>query len=74
MEVSNIQQPIISNPPSQPQYQQKEISPSKTLLKIEIEKTKQERQRTKQETKKIILKKLEITKLKLELELKRLNA
>ena len=74
MEVSNIQQPIISNPPSQHSYQKKELSPTKTLLKIEIEKTKQERQRTKQETKKIILKKLEITKLKLELELKRLNA
>ena len=73
MEVSNIPQPIISNPIPQ-QLQKKEVSPTKTLLKIEIEKTKQERQKTKQETKKIILKKLEITKLKLELELKRLNA
>jgi hypothetical protein len=52
---------------------QKEKSSSKTLLRIEIQKTKQERERTKQETKKIILKKLEITKLKLELELKRLT-
>jgi hypothetical protein len=68
MDITNVPQPIIA----QPSYQQKEISPSKTLLKIEIEKTKQERQKTKQETKKIILKKLEITKLKLELELKRL--
>ena len=51
-----------------------EVSSSKILLRIEIQKTKQERERTKQETKKIILKKLEITKLKLELELKRLNA
>lgn len=69
MEVSNAPLPIISQP-----SQQKDISPTKNLLKIEIEKTKQERERTKQETKKIILKKLEIKKLKLELEMKRLTA
>lgn len=62
--------------PSQPSpiLLQKEVSPSKTLLRIEIQKTKQERERTKQETKKIILKKLEITKLKLELEVARIVA
>jgi hypothetical protein len=46
---------------------------SKDLLRIEIQKTKQERERTKQESKKIILKKLEIKKLKMELELKKLE-
>jgi hypothetical protein len=66
----DIPSPIL--PQSSP-ILQKEVSPSKTLLRIEIQKTKQERERTKQETKKIILKKLEITKLKLELELKRLT-
>jgi hypothetical protein len=63
----------VSNPLPQ-QLMQKEISPTKTLLKIEIQKTKQEKEKTKQETKKIILKKLEITKLKLELEIKRLTS
>ena len=46
---------------------------SKDLLRIEIQKTKQEKERTKQESKKIIFKKLEIKKLKLELELKKLE-
>jgi len=62
--------PIITNP-NLPESPKEKIS-SKTLLKIEIQKTKQERERTKQENKKIILKKLEITKLKLEIELKKL--
>jgi hypothetical protein len=49
------------------------LEDSKDLLRIEIQKTKQEKERTKQESKKIIFKKLEIKKLKLELELKKLE-
>ena len=66
--------PILSNSiiPIQSTTIQK-LENSKDLLRIEIQKTKQEKQTTNQETKKIILKKLEIKKLKMELELKKLE-
>ena len=56
MDITSQLSPIL--PQSSPILLKKEVSPSKTLLRIEIQKTKQERERTKQETKKIILKKL----------------